>query len=320
MEAKDFENQNKNSEDFYMNENFVNFSNIFLPYEPFFYSGKSEGFDSQLYPFSQYNNMNYNSNNTINSEILSQEMQNLNLSDKNIDKNYYSKEQFDPKRMLNPQPYKKFKKYPVYQPPYIYEMKNQYNPKEFNCEIEQARFFVIKSYLEDDIHKSIKYGIWSSTKNGNKKLDKAFKDSEGKYPIYLFYSVNGSGQFVGIAKILSDFDDSKSFDKWDQKKKWAGQFFVEWIFVKDVPNKEFLQIKIESNENRPVTNSRDTQEVPLKQGIEMLKIYKNYRSKTCILDDFEYYNHKEYEVEMKRKGDYLPAFPGYMFNPTNHYM
>ena len=54
----------------------------------------------------------------------------------------------------------------------------------------QARYFVIKSYTEDDVHKSLKYEIWSSTDPGNKRLDKAFKECAGRGPIYLFFSVN----------------------------------------------------------------------------------------------------------------------------------
>ena len=31
-----------------------------------------------------------------------------------------------------------------------------------------AKFFVIKSYSEDDVHKSFKCNVWASTPNGNK--------------------------------------------------------------------------------------------------------------------------------------------------------
>lgn len=37
--------------------------------------------------------------------------------------------------------------------------KNCYNPKEFNLIQKNARFFIIKSYSEDDIHRSIKYSV-----------------------------------------------------------------------------------------------------------------------------------------------------------------
>lgn len=70
---------------------------------------------------------------------------------------------------------------------------NNYNPKEFELSPRNARFFIIKSYSEDDIHRSIKYSIWCSTDHGNKRLDTAFRQQEEKGPIYLLYSVNRSG-------------------------------------------------------------------------------------------------------------------------------
>ncbi len=54
---------------------------------------------------------------------------------------------------------------------------------------------MIKSYTEDDVQKSLKYEIWSSTDPGNKRLDKAFKENAGRGPIYLFFSVNARCRF-----------------------------------------------------------------------------------------------------------------------------
>lgn len=60
------------------------------------------------------------------------------------------------------------------------QSKHTYNPKEFDAAAtaaaRNARFFVIKSYSEDDIHRSIKYEIWCSTEHGNKRLDSAFRE------------------------------------------------------------------------------------------------------------------------------------------------
>lgn len=74
--------------------------------------------------------------------------------------------------------------------------RDQYNLPSFQTKYEEAVFFVIKSYSEDDIHKSIKYSVWSSTLNGNKKLDSAYQESQkkiaekgGKCPVFLFFSV-----------------------------------------------------------------------------------------------------------------------------------
>lgn len=97
-----------------------------------------------------------------------------------------------------------------------------YNPKEFDLNPKNARFFIIKSYSEDDIHRSIKYSIWCSTDHGNKRLDLAFKSQDGK-PVFLFFSVNASGHFCGMAQMVSAIDYNASSSVWAQDK-WKGQF------------------------------------------------------------------------------------------------
>jgi len=164
----------------------------------------------------------------------------------------------------------------------------QYNPKEFDLNPKGARFFIIKSYAEDDIHRSIKYGIWCSTEYGNKRLDAAYREREGKGPIYLFFSVNGSGHFCGIAQMTSAVDHQSSANVWTQSK-WKGQFTVKWIYVKDVPNSQLRHIRLENNEGKPVTNSRDTQEVPPDKGCQVLRVIHQYRNTTSIFDDFSHY-------------------------------
>lgn len=137
------------------------------------------------------------------------------------------------------------------------------NPVDFDINPPCARFFVIKSFSEDDVHKSVKYGVWASTEAGNQRLDRAFRESGGA-PIYLFYSVNESRQFCGMAQMISYVDYHKTFGGW-LEDKWKGQFQVRWIFCKDIPNSQLRHIILPNNENKPVTNSRDTQEVPFPQ-------------------------------------------------------
>ncbi|RZR71808.1 hypothetical protein BHM03_00007565, partial [Ensete ventricosum] len=57
---------------------------------------------------------------------------------------------------------------------------DHYNKDDFPVDYPDARFFVIKSYSEDDVHKSIKYNVWSSTHNGNRRLDGAYEDAQSK--------------------------------------------------------------------------------------------------------------------------------------------
>nr|CAD1842105.1 unnamed protein product [Ananas comosus var. bracteatus] len=150
--------------------------------------------------------------------------------------------------------------------------RDQYNKPDFETKYEQAKFFMIKSFSEDDVQKSIKYNVWASTTYGNKKLDMAFRDAQmvvkekgTKCPIFLFFSVNTSGQFVGLAEMIGP----------------------------DIPNRHFHSIKLENNDNQVVTFSRDTQEIGLPQGLKMLEIFKDYPLGTSILDDFDFYEDKQ---------------------------
>ncbi|GER51755.1 evolutionarily conserved C-terminal region 7 [Striga asiatica] len=170
---------------------------------------------------------------------------------------------------------------------------DDYNRADFPVEYRNAKFFVIKSYSEDDVHKSIKYNVWSSTPNGNKKLYAAYEDAQKiaagdprGCPIFLFFS------FCGMAEMIGPVDFHRDMDFW-QQDKWSGSFPVKWHIIKDLPNPHFRHIILENNEHKPVTNSRDTQEIPYKKGLDMLRIYKNHTSRTSLLDDFMYYENRQ---------------------------
>jgi YTH domain-containing family protein len=143
------------------------------------------------------------------------------------------------------------------------------------------------------------------------------------------FQVNTSGQFVGVAEMSGAVDFEKTLEYW-QQDKWNGSFSVKWHIVKDVPNNNLKHIILENNENKPVTNSRDTQEVSivkvftyakcqihaallinlfakknlnqvhLEQGLQMLKIFKEHVSKTSILDDFVFYESRQKLMQERR--------------------
>lgn len=189
---------------------------------------------------------------------------------------------------------------------------DQYNLPDFPTKYDHALFFVIKSYSEDDVHKSIKYDVWASTPNGNKRLDNAFQDAQNrmeekgsKCPVFLFFSVNASGQFCGVAEMIGRVDFNKSMDFW-QQDKWNGYFPVKWHIIKDIPNPQLRHIILENNDHKPVTNSRDTQEIHFPQGIEMLNIFKNYVSRTSILDDFDFYETRQKVMQEKKIRQPMP--------------
>lgn len=169
-----------------------------------------------------------------------------------------------------------------------------------NLQALSIRFFVIKSYSEDDIHRSIKYEIWCSTDHGNKRLDQAYREREkDRGIIYLLFSVNGSGHFCGMAQMMTAVDYDSVSSVWSQDK-WKGTFKVKWIYVKDVPNTQLRHIRLENNENKSVTHSRDTQEVPNAQGMQVLKILSTYNHTTSIFDDFIHYEKRQEEEDTKK--------------------
>lgn len=185
--------------------------------------------------------------------------------------------------------------------------REMYNLPDFQTDYEDAKFFVIKSYSEDDVHKSIKYSVWSSTINGNKKLDAAFRDAEAKTlvdgkkrPIFLFFSVNASRQFVGLAEMVGYVDMNKDLDFW-QVDKWCGFFPVEWHVVKDVPNWELYHIILDNNEGKAVTHTRDTHEIKLKEGLQMLSIFKKFSAVTSLLDDMDFYEEREKSLRLTKE-------------------
>ena len=76
----------------------------------------------------------------------------------------------------------------------------------------------------------------------------------------LIFQVNTSGQFVGLAEMVGRVDFNKTVEYW-QQDKWTVCFPVKWHIVKDIPSSLLKDIIPEYNENKPVTNSRDMQEV-----------------------------------------------------------
>ena len=188
-----------------------------------------------------------------------------------------------------------------------------------------ARFFVVKSYSEDDVHKAIKYGCWSSTPAGNKRLDAAYRDAcaaKPPVPVLLLFSVNASGQFCGVAQLASRVDASATAPFWQQSAKWTGSAQLRWHAVKDVPNAALRHVAVgippgvaaaqSANASpaaiealaaaaaKPLTNSRDTQELSYAAGIEALRIIRDYPSKTSLLGDFQWYGEREAERERLR--------------------
>ncbi|CAK5270600.1 unnamed protein product [Mycena citricolor] len=60
------------------------------------------------------------------------------------------------------------------------------------------RFFMLKSYKQDDLDSSVDTGLWNAQRHNAEVLDRAFRTSED---VFLFFSVNKSGEFYGYARM-----------------------------------------------------------------------------------------------------------------------
>ena len=89
------------------------------------------------------------------------------------------------------------------------------------------------------------------------------------------------------------------FPFWSQDQKWGGIFEIEWIFIKDVPFREFKSIVIlmRDGETKCVSISRDTQAVPLNDGTAMAEIMQKYLNSNTILEQFEHYDMRQENYE-----------------------
>lgn len=151
---------------------------------------------------------------------------------------------------------------------------------------DHSRFFVIKSSSLEHVKKSFYNGIWSSTFYGNKRLSEAYEGLPQGGKIYLLFSINASGRFCGVAEMSSGLRDDLDTSIWGQNTRYHHAFKVRWIIVRDVHNKSLKQFLIPANDMKPVTNSRDTQEIPSTISRSILKLFKHEQSEIqSFLDD-----------------------------------
>lgn len=191
------------------------------------------------------------------------------------------------------------------------------NPIEFDVSILfRARFFVIKSDCEYNVHQSIRHGVWCSTRAGNQCLDEAYQsvqphhftatgDHSGSHSstsqsasapsspkehlvghVLLIFSTRSSGYLSGVAEMVGPVNPQKKCSIW-QDSRFRGEIPVRWIYVKNVPNNLVKHILIESYDNRPVTVLRDTSEIlPAAKGEELLRIIHNHNNSQSPISQY----------------------------------
>ena len=163
-------------------------------------------------------------------------------------------------------------------------------------------FIQLKSMNIENIHRSIKYGVWSSTTQFNKHLNTLYYESnKAGGNVYLFFSTNSAFCFHGIAKMTSGLQN-QNYNFWvgsDKFKKFTGSFKVEWILIKDVPNNVLDKITVfQENQNVPISKLRNGNGIGKEESFQIIHTISNffYRS-SIVLDNMIYFDYEERNIK-----------------------
>ncbi|XP_068190442.1 3'-5' RNA helicase YTHDC2 isoform X2 [Antennarius striatus] len=137
--------------------------------------------------------------------------------------------------------------------------------------LSSVRYFIMKSSNIKNIEISQQKGIWSTTPINESRLVKAFTDNN---LVILIFSVQGSGQFQGYARMTSDVSQESCPD-WNFMGL-GGVFRVEWIHKETLPFHFTKYILNPWNENKMIQVSRDGQELEPQTGSQLLSLWDGF--------------------------------------------
>jgi len=111
----------------------------------------------------------------------------------------------------------------------------KFGPKQQNQQIQQqqrqrprrVRYFIIRSYNQENVDISINVGGWATTKHNEIKLNEAYATCD---EVRLVFSVNGSNCFQGYAVMCTPVGQYRSII-WSNGKAFGNAFGVEWRCV-----------------------------------------------------------------------------------------
>ncbi|KAF4735730.1 YTH domain-containing protein 2, partial [Perkinsus olseni] len=194
------------------------------------------------------------------------------------------------------------------------------NPHLFDANPKAAKFFVCKSNCEENVYMALRFGLWSpssqdflgklrDTLRGYPSPANSSETSPHYPPVYLFFSVSGSGMFLGMCQAIG-IDDTASL-RWPDGVVRRGVIFLRWIFVRDVSNDCLQHLLVpmahcpSTREPMPLPQCREGQEVPLQKGKEIMKIFRHAvrQDGVSLLDDVAYYDKKFNKAGLRFDGE-----------------
>ncbi len=143
---------------------------------------------------------------------------------------------------------------------------NVNNPKLDADYFKDAAFFVIRSKSFRDVHKSMKYGVWTSSKYNNYKFNTAFRQHGGK--VFFIYTTLQHNFFLGIAQMYAPVNPNKEFAYWGELGRWRGLCFVHWILVREVPFEMISDLK---EDGEVLFNLKDGSAVSFRNAFNLIQ-------------------------------------------------
>lgn len=128
-----------------------------------------------------------------------------------------------------------------------------------------TRYFVIKCNSAHNLQKSVEHNCWATQAHNELRLNDAFRTAP--HVVFIF-SLNQSSAFQGYALMKSKFGKSKQKQR-DIFDGWSLLCDIKWQRYYDLEFEEVGHIENPMNEYKPVTHSRDGQEMPNSAGREI---------------------------------------------------
>lgn len=155
-------------------------------------------------------------------------------------------------------------------------------PRDLTCfehfntgEQGDTRFFVLKSFNNENLEKAMNDGIWVTQTSNEETFTKAFETCRN---VIFFFSVNKSKAFQGYALMTSLPSADITKASWMNNINWqtSPPFRLRWLSKVTVPFSRIGHLKNSLNENLPVLIAKDGQEVEEDCGRALLREMESY--------------------------------------------
>lgn len=146
---------------------------------------------------------------------------------------------------------------------------------KLNYLFRDARFFMVKSSVAENIDISKDRGVWSTPPANEGRFNKAFRESRN---VLMIFSVKESGKFCGFARLASESRRDGVTVPWIlppglSARALGSVFKVDWINQLDLSFKNVQHLHNPWNENKPIKVGRDGQEIEPSAAEELCRAF-----------------------------------------------